>query len=183
MKPQKKVYCADGKMCKLPETSPGIEFSPNQALILNRMESTQPSTPIVVYNQAQFTYDEKRPGSGVVRVDKQLFVQGRDIIAELDRRQAGLSSSGSKKTPGAHKTQLKWKGPTLTNPKGRMNINARGPLYLLAQDGVVVSKEWRGTGSLRVEGELCVGDVCFNAEEWRQIKKLLQPIPALDIKK
>lgn len=180
-KPQKKVYCANGKMCKLPDASRGIEFAANQALVVNRLQSLKPTTPIMVYDQARFTYDAKRPGSGVVRIDKQLYVKGRDILAELDKRQAGLSSSGpSGKKKGPSKTEVKMKGPTLTNPKGRLNINARGPLYLMAQDGVVVSKEWRGTGSLRVEGELCVGDVCFNAEEWRQIKKLLQsaPVPA-----
>jgi hypothetical protein len=176
---QTSVFCATGDMCTIPTGNQGIKLTPNQFVVTNRLEATTPNDPILIYNGLNLTHDPKRAGSGTLKLDKDLHVNGkimvgdRDLMKELDRRGAGLSSSGGKARP----TDIRMKGPTLTNNRGRLNINAKGPLYVLAQDGLVVSKDWRGNGKLTVEGELCVGDVCFNAQEWRQIKKLLAAPP------
>lgn len=181
---QTSVFCATGDMCSIPVGNQGIKLHPNQFVVTNRIESSTATSPVVIYNGVHLTHDPKRTGSGTLKLDKDLHVNGkllvgdRDLIKELDQRGAGLSTSGGKKQ---HPTDIRMKGPTLTNNRGRLNLNAKGPLYVLAQDGLVVSKDWRGNGKLQVEGELCVGDVCFNAQEWRQIKKLLAapPAPAL----
>lgn len=172
------VYCATGGMCSIPKASAGFELTTTQALVSDRWEATKAENDVTIYNGVKVIHDPKRTGSGVLYVDKKIMVNGRDLLAELDQRGAGLSSSGGGDQNKNKASELKMKGPTLSNPLGRMNVNAKGPLYLLAQDGVVVSKEWSGTGSLKVEGDLCVGDVCFDKEEWRKIKTLLAATPA-----
>lgn len=52
----------------------------------------------------------------------------------------------------------------------RMHINPGEILYLLPKSGVTIGKEWGGTGDLRVQGSLCLNDVCINRNQLQQIK-------------
>ena len=50
--------------------------------------------------------------------------------------------------------------------KGRMHIDGEEKLYLLNNNGVIVSKLWGGNGNLTVEGTLNFGDVLKGFCEW-----------------
>lgn len=52
----------------------------------------------------------------------------------------------------------------------RMHINPGEILYLLPKSGVTIGKEWGGTGDLRVQGNLCVNNVCIDGNQLQKIK-------------
>jgi hypothetical protein len=62
-------------------------------------------------------------------------------------------------------------GPGKTiRSNSRMHINTGEILYLLPKSGVTIGKEWGGTGDLRVQGKLCVNDVCVDRNQLQKIK-------------
>ena len=49
---------------------------------------------------------------------------------------------------------------------GRMHISGDELLYVLNKNGLVIGKEWGGSGDLNIQGRLCVGPTCVNAEQF-----------------
>ena len=62
-------------------------------------------------------------------------------------------------------------GPGKTiRSNSRMHINPGEILYLLPKSGVTIGKEWGGTGDLRVQGSMCLNDVCIDRNQLQKIK-------------
>ncbi len=68
---------------------------------------------------------------------------------------------------GPVKLQTSGSTAVFSNDAGRLHISGGELLYLLNKSGVVVGKEWGGTGNLTVEGDLYAGssDIYFTATD------------------
>lgn len=81
-------------------------------------------------------------------------MSGNGQTIKLDLRSGGLDMAGG----------------TTIHSRGRMHIDGEEILYLLNQNGVVVSKAWNGDGSLTVEGQSVlqgtVHSLCVRRSYW-----------------
>ena len=71
-----------------------------------------------------------------------------DSHAYANLKVAGLTLTGNLTLPAAGQI----------NAPGRLHISGDETLYLLNKNGVIIGKEWSGTGTLTVEGALSVGE-------------------------
>ena len=59
--------------------------------------------------------------------------------------------------------------------EGRMHVFSDDEFYVLNKKGMVVGKEWGGSGKLDLQGELCVQGVCIDGPTLQRFKSSIHP--------
>ena len=101
--------------------------------------------------------DGQYPG---IAMYKSIAIENGLSVGAWEQLPKGALKVSDSITVGALKLQASGNASIISNDAGRLHISGGEILYLLNKSGVIVGKEWGGTGNLAVEGNLGASNIC-----------------------